>query len=179
MNESKFWQLLEYAKAKSNGDIKEQRQLIANCLADLDLEEIMEFYAISLEKRAQIYTREIWMAAALLMDGCGNDSFDDFREWLVSQSQTVFYNVLENPDNLANLFTNQIEFDYEELVLFTCIGMAYEMKTSQQELPPPLRPLKVSEWELRGDWCEDDKLIEKYPRLFVLHKKWYEDQLGW
>src|SRR5689334_5871199 len=98
MNEAKFWKILEYAKEQSKGDFKKQLEIIATTLAELEVEEILEFNQISAEKDVLCYTYELWDAARLLMHGCGDDSFIDFRDWLVSQGEAVFYKVLQDPD---------------------------------------------------------------------------------
>lgn len=49
------------------------------------------------------YRWDLWDAAYLLMQGCGDDSFEYFRCWLVAQGRGAFENAVRNPDTLADL----------------------------------------------------------------------------
>jgi hypothetical protein len=59
MNQSKFWQLLEYAKQEGKGDLDEHHRQLVYGLSQLPPEEIREFEAICLELQALAYSHDL------------------------------------------------------------------------------------------------------------------------
>jgi hypothetical protein len=46
------------------------------------------------------YRRDLKAAAYVVMSGCSDDCFMDFRKWLVTRGKSVYQAALENPDSL-------------------------------------------------------------------------------
>jgi hypothetical protein len=171
MNEAQFWRILERAKVQSNGDLYKQHELIANSLAELEVSEILEFDQIYYEKDVFCYTAKLGDVAQILMRGCGDDSFMDFRDWLISQGEEIYYYALKDPDSLANVIDLDAgKFKYLESIMFSAVESGNEMKTGQEEMPPYLKSYK---YELKGEFCPREEYKDKYPKLTAISRRWY------
>ena len=49
------------------------------------------------------YKYGLWTAASVMLDGCSDDGFIDFRGWLIAQGKNVYFAALEDPDSLADV----------------------------------------------------------------------------
>ena len=72
-------------------------------LLGMQPEQILKFHTVLHGYRDAAYKYGLWTAASLLMDGCTDDLFIDFRAWLIAQGKTVYMAALENPDSLAEV----------------------------------------------------------------------------
>ena len=45
----------------------------------------------------------LWDAANIMMEGCSDDGFIDFRAWLIAQGREVYLAALKEPDSLADV----------------------------------------------------------------------------
>lgn len=50
------------------------------------------------------YKQDLWAVAYVVMGGCSDDCFMDFRAWLIAQGQEVFESALKNADSLCGVF---------------------------------------------------------------------------
>ena len=54
--------------------------------------------------RDAAYKYGLWTAAGIMMEaGCSDDSFSDFRMWLIAQGKEVYLNALKDPDSLSGV----------------------------------------------------------------------------
>jgi hypothetical protein len=103
--------------------------------------------------------------------GCSDDSFDDFRAWLMSQGRRRFEYALKDPDTLARIGGPRRALDWIELAELTYLAReAYEQKTGQ-EMPDSILQgtarLELSEW----DFDNDTEMKKRYPKLFAKYRK--------
>ncbi|MEO7298393.1 MAG: DUF4240 domain-containing protein, partial [Verrucomicrobiota bacterium] len=56
------------------------------------------------------YDANLWLGAVVILGGCGDDTFTDFRCWLIAQGRNAFKSAVEDPDSMAG-FDN---FDGDE-----------------------------------------------------------------
>lgn len=95
LTEEKFWNLI--GESQSADDLYEK-------LSPLSEDELFGF-RYWWEHFCNIsYRQDLWAAAYIYRGGCGDDSFDYFRYWLITQGRKVFYNALENADSLCDVF---------------------------------------------------------------------------
>lgn len=119
MNKDAFWKIIEYAKKESNGDRKLYTWYIDDSLRFLKQEKILEFQIIFRSYLDIAYKYGLWTAAMIMHGGCTDDEFTDFRCWLISQGEEVYFNALKNPDSLAELpITRDCQF--EALISVAC-----------------------------------------------------------
>ncbi len=71
------------------------------------LAQIIAFDRLFLLKRLDAYRWNLWGVAHLICGYCRDDSFDDFRRWLISQGRQTFERVLQNPEAVIDLLESQ------------------------------------------------------------------------
>ena len=117
MNKEQFWQIIDSARAESEGDIDEMADVLADKLSAIETPEIFAWHQIFLEYQHLSYKEKLWAAAYVINGGCGDDGFDYFRAWLTAQGKAVFVNALENPDSLADVDeAREDETEFEDML---------------------------------------------------------------
>ena len=66
-------------------------------------EQALNFDAIIHGYRDLAYKYGLWSAASILCDGCSDDGFIDFRDWLIAQGREVYMAALKDPDSLTDV----------------------------------------------------------------------------
>lgn len=96
-----FWGLVERS-ALENADPYARAEWIARALTGLSDEDLVDFqeHLDALSQRAG--GDLVWQAAALIRNGCGDDSFSRFRAWLIGLGRDTFERVVADPDHLAD-----------------------------------------------------------------------------
>lgn len=118
------------------------------------------------KKQANKYN--LWDAAYVLNNGCGDDDFANFRAGLIALGKEVFYRVLESPDEalaalpIAEQLIRCEAFDYVPCEV-------YEHRFGN-ELPEAYLPHTEPEGTYLGCGPDPEILEEKYPLLF--NKYW-------
>jgi hypothetical protein len=69
----------------------------------LPQEQALTFAAIFEAQDTRATRWDIWGAGYVLDEGMGDDSFKDFRSWLIGQGRDVFEAVLADPDSLVDV----------------------------------------------------------------------------
>ena len=103
INKDTFWQFIEEAKGQCGKDMDAMLSWIKGRLLGMQPEQILKFHTVLHGYRDAAYKYGLWTTASLLMDGCTDDLFIDFRAWLIAQGKTVYMAALENPDSLAEV----------------------------------------------------------------------------
>lgn len=167
MDKAEFWDTIETAKNESGGSINRQLKILHEKLCNLTVDEIVRYDTIFSEYFFQAYTWELWAAAYIINQGCGDDSFMDFRAGLISRGEDIFTKAVENPESLIEVITFENgelsdESDWAagiEEMNYIASG-AYEAKTGSDEMPSNLPPdinIKGKEWN-EG---EENKVLPK------------------
>ena len=112
-----FWQLIDNARNASSKIVEVPRRLI-DALCSLEEQEIVDFWSHYIDCLHRSYDARLWLAAVVIMDGCGDDTFCDFRGWLIAQGRAVFESALADPDSLADLDSFDGEEGYPTLFYF-------------------------------------------------------------
>ncbi|MET7393781.1 DUF4240 domain-containing protein [Dactylosporangium sp. NPDC005572] len=95
------WDLLDRVPAANHAGKVGMDELVSE-LARLPVPRIVEFHrgVVALANRA--LTWRLWEAATIIFrQEIGQDSFTDFRLWLVAQGREVFEAAVADPDSLA------------------------------------------------------------------------------
>lgn len=95
ISQEQFWQLIEQSDKGEN---------LYEVLSELSDDEIFGFKYWWIYYHAIAYKQDLWAVAYIVMGGCGDDAFMDFRNWLVAQGQAVFENAMKNADSLCDVF---------------------------------------------------------------------------
>jgi len=165
-----FWKIMDEARHKAAKGTD-----IPNCLAGIlkqkPVADLLEFEKQSMELFVNAYDARLWTAASLTMDFCSDDTFMDFRGWLIAQGKLAYEQALENPDSLADL--NLTSGDYESPLLFSFSSVAVEIyreKTGQFEIPLDYSKCRHPQLQLANKEFmnyDEAKLSTTFPKLYA------------
>lgn len=166
MEEDQFWEIIKTTKDNSGGDFEQQQEQLTNELRKLTPDDVILFGNRFRYFRGQANTWELWGAIYIIHGGCSDDSFNDFREWVIGQGKNFYYKTIKDPESLVEVDTDKIdEVDWE--------GLGYVHSTVFKELTgqemeyifKEKQETTGVEWEEEGDDLKNmfPKLYAKYP----------------
>ncbi|MBB1193096.1 hypothetical protein DNC80_05350 [Flavobacterium sp. SOK18b] len=160
METDRFWQIIEVSKSKSNGDYEKQQNELEKELLKLSGIEILEFDNKFRTLRGEIYSWDFWAAAYIINGGCSDDSFSDFRGWLIGQGKTIYNSAINDIETLSILKETN-NGDWEGLSYVPTD--AYKKKTGR-DIPEGIQ----ENFEISGEeWEENEnELKSKFPKLW-------------
>ena len=175
MDISEFWKLIDRTREAASGDAEKQSELLIEKLAQLPAEEIISFERIFDDLKDNAYVGNLWDAAIVIMDGCGDDGFQEFREWLVGRGKEAYENAIKDPETLVDVL------EIGEQIFPTLLGPAFEAyeKVTGKDIPPMPRPRA----QLQGrptinlDMGETLLLAEistRFPKLAAKFWEWWK-----
>ena len=103
INKDTFWELIAQAKEQCGQDQDAFCQWLENRLIEMGPEQALNFDYAAFAYRAAAYKYGLWSAASVMLDGCTDDGFTDFRGWLIAQGRDVYLAALKDPDSLADV----------------------------------------------------------------------------
>ena len=95
-----FWKIIDDAR-HSTQRASEIPDWLVDYLSRLEAREIAGFESRLRECMHWSYDAHLWLAAVVVLGGCGDDSFDYFRAWLISQGRGAFESALADTDSMA------------------------------------------------------------------------------
>jgi hypothetical protein len=101
MNTNAFWNIVDRVHASSPCDMDVKCRYLEIELRQLSVDEIYSFDWHFCDYWHRADTWDLWAAAVVICNGCGDDSFMDFRATLVSMGRAVFESGLADADSLA------------------------------------------------------------------------------
>jgi len=155
-----FWNLIEKTFESSQGNLSKQVELLTELLAQNSEDDIVDYKTILNDLMDKAYDAKLWDAAIVINCGCGNDSFADFRAWLIAHGKGVYEKALVDPEILVDL-VEMDEWAADELFLYVA-EYAYERKTGQ-ELPAHM--YRTERPELRGVFWPGETRNKRFPKL--------------
>ncbi len=161
MDEEQFWKIIQTTKDNSHGDFEEQQEALATELHKLTPDDIILFGNRFRYFRGQANTWELWGAIYIIHGGCGDDAFNDFREWVIGQGKEFYYKTVKDPESL-------VEFDTDSMDEIEWEGLGYVPSTVFKELTGKEMPYPFQEnHNTTGTkWAEEsDDLKKMFPRL--------------
>jgi hypothetical protein len=168
MDETDFWEIVDTTREAAGGDPDAHAELLVDRLTGLDPEAVTDFARHFEARFNRAYRWDLWGAAWVLLDGAGDDTFENFRCWLISLGRHVFEGALHEPDALAGLLESfDPESDGEAEDVGYAAFDAYEQLTGD-ELPDLGLPEPPPEPEGTPPDFEDARaLAAVYPRLWA------------
>jgi hypothetical protein len=132
MGITEFWELLDKTRKAAGGDPRKQSDLLTNELAKLHENEIILFNQIFRDFKDRAYIGNLWDAAAVIMYGCSDDGFQEFREWLVGRGKAAYENAINDPETLVDIL------EVGEQIFPTLLSPALEAyeKVTGKNMPP-------------------------------------------
>jgi Protein of unknown function (DUF4240) len=112
-----FWDLVADTRAQAVAANPESvvAEHVATMTAALEMlpdDEVRGFYRELRAVRARANSWDLWAAAYVALGGASDDSFLDFRNWLISHGRETYERVLADPDSVADLAWDEEENDF-------------------------------------------------------------------
>jgi hypothetical protein len=169
MEDDSFWQILAQSRASAGGSIEDQTDSLTTALAGLPAQEIAAFDVAFTAHRDELYSWDLWGAAYLMMGGCSDDCFTDFRSWVIAQGEDYFKAVRADPQALADgRLEDAGQVGEAELLSYAAMDAYVEATGRDIFMDYPSHPGPETATEPTGqEWDEgdEDALRARYPRL--------------
>jgi len=163
IDEELFWKIIKTCKDKAKADYEQQQEELRNELRKMTPNDIIMFGNRFRYFRGQANTWELWGAIYIIYGGCGDDSFNDFREWVIGQGKDFYYKTIQNPESLVDIETGIIvEVEWE--------GLGYVPLSVFEELTGQEMPYQYQENHntTGNEWAEEgDDLKNMFPKLYA------------
>lgn len=176
LDESVFWQIIDYSLKNSSDESEQLKVLIAE-IEQLSTKDMIGFKLRTDKLLHDSYSSDMWCAAYIMNGGCSDDGFEYFRNWVISRGQTTYYTAKRHPDSLI---TECIEGeDYYELESFWYVAVkAFKNKTGENLYDYISDDFKAGEnhdVQFAFNWNEDEPETMKAicPKLF--EKMWVQE----
>jgi Protein of unknown function (DUF4240) len=128
LDEDIYWQIVERSLEETE-DQEEQEQFLIKEIGRLSLKQMIGFRLRTDKLLYDTYNSEMWCAGYIMNQGCSDDGFEYFRNWIISRGKDVYYNAKENPDSLITEVEEEREYEFE---LFWYVALkAFEKKTGK------------------------------------------------
>ena len=174
MEITEFWELIDKTREAAKGDARKQSELLTEELTKLPEEEIISFDGIFDDLKDKAYIGNLWDAATVIMDGCSDSGFQEFREWLVGRGKEAYENAIKEPETLVDVL------EASEIIFPTLLGPAMDAyeKVTGKNIPP----MRRERAQLQGrptinmDADEAELLAElsaRFPKLTAKFWEWW------
>ena len=130
LDENLYWSIVDYS-LKHASNQQEQEQVLVKEISQLSPKQMIGFRLRTDKLLYDTYNSEMWCAGFIMNDGCSDDGFEYFRNWIISRGKTVYYKAKENPDNLVTETDPRLDmYDFESFwfVAFE----AFKQQTGQE-----------------------------------------------
>jgi len=97
-----FWKLIDDVR-QASGNLVEMPGRLTDALSLMDKQEIVDFDSHFTHVLFHSYDAKLWLGAVVMLNGCGDDTFVDFRCWLIAQGRDAYEAALSDPDSMADL----------------------------------------------------------------------------
>jgi len=140
MTTERFWQIIEATSAPTQ---EEQLERFKVELQQLSMQELIAFAKQFAEFEFAAYNWDLWLVVWLCQGGMfSDDSFSDFRSWLISRGREMYETALQDPDALVEDFSQTDNPTFERFGYVP--GQCYRERTEEEApdlgLSHPMEP---------------------------------------
>jgi Protein of unknown function (DUF4240) len=100
LDEDLYWRIVERSLEETE-DQDEQEQYLIKEIGKLSPKQMIGFRLRTDQLLYDTYNSEMWCAGYIMNQGCSDDGFEYFRNWVISRGKDVYYNAKENPTVLS------------------------------------------------------------------------------
>jgi len=157
LKEEQFWGIVEKSLEDTWGEEEQEEKLIQE-IAKLSPKEMIGFRLRTDKLLYDTYNSAMWCAGYLMNEGCSDDGFEYFRNWLISRGKETYYQAKENPDHLIEeVSADQSFYDFES---FWYVALeAFQRKTGMNLY----------------DYIDEDRFLTKESNYPQMEFNWEED----
>ncbi|MFD1211787.1 DUF4240 domain-containing protein [Arthrobacter sp. GCM10027362] len=164
-----FWEIIERTQNASGGRIQTQTVELEHCLAELPAAEIAAFDIEFARHHDELYSWDLWGAAFLLQNGCGDDCFEYFRSWVIAQGRDYFEVVRDDPSALADgRLGDEEEVAEAELLSYVASDTYTRLTGREMWNDYPDHPGAFDIDEPSGEQWEESELEAMFPEITPL-----------
>jgi len=179
MDETRFWQIIDTSRQRAREMTRKagedfidlHEKTLAEVLRGVTPGEVLAFDERFNHYHGLAYRWDLWAAAYWLHGGCSDDGFIDFRSCLISLGKELFFQVLNDPDSLAQII-DRPDAPYMQAEGFQYVpSKVYEEMTGQQMPSGEYKGPRAPTGE-RIDHDDDEvmrrhfpKIVEKFPEM--------------
>lgn len=157
MTAEQFWKIIAEINAKApDGSQKDMLRQAKKALGKLTLEELVAYDQIFHVYHRAAYRQYLWAASAALGASYSDDSFIDFRSWLISRGKQIYMDALRDPQSISKVIRKEEKLNFE--VFAYAATEVYTEKLKAQGVT-----VKIGEFPLSDASSEHpmDKELEK------------------
>jgi hypothetical protein len=158
MDDERFWAMIEWADEQSNGDMKKKYWCLYVQILQLPAEEAVMFAAIYDRHYYRSDTYPMCEAGDILVNGIGNDGFDDFRAAVLSMGKKIYERALDDPDTLVEIYAGIETWLFE--------SYSYAVMQAVEQVTGSYPPATTPKPEKMGGTPCAGPIEERFPRLF-------------
>ena len=103
VNKDTFWTLIHEAKRLCGQDQDGAFHWLEDQLLMMGPQQAQNFDHIAHGYLALADKYGLWSAASIMLEGCSDDGFMDFRSWLIYQGRETYLAALKDPDSLSGV----------------------------------------------------------------------------
>lgn len=172
MDDTRFWNIIDTSRQRA-AEIKRRpgqdfidvhEQTLAEALRALPPAEIAEFADRFWHHHAMVYRWDLWAAAYWLHGGCSDDGFVDFRSCLISLGQNLFFQVLADPDSLADI-VDRHDTPYMQSEGFQYVAAKVYKEKTGAEMPIGESRAPPDPAGDEFDFEDEELMRERFPRI--------------
>ena len=177
-NQNQFWNLIQYSKILHPHDKEAQVEALIEILSEQSDRVIFQYAAIYSKLYRETYTYNHWAIASILNEGCCDDTFRNFRSWVISEGRDLFRMYKSSPESIADeLDSSNHNFGQCEDMAFVGVyayqkahwdnEFAYQefYQSLQEDLGIDTSYEEPNNPELEITWTQN-KLQELFPKFF-------------
>jgi hypothetical protein len=164
-----FWELIEKARADSQGNFYDQMQIVTTRLSKRDEREIIGFECMLRDLLMRAYHYNVMAVQKIVEGSVSDDSFLYFRCKLILYGRMTFENAINNPNNIFERIDPTFSGEPLLLVADTAFKMKFGADTEKvlpRDYASELIDYDFGEYEVQGkDWNEED-IPKRYSKLW-------------
>lgn len=124
-----YWSIIDKSLKNTNNQDDQEQYLIQE-ISKLTPKEMIGFRLYTDKLLYETYNSEMWCAGYIMNEGCSDDSFEYFRNWVISRGKDTYLKAKENPDYLINEVVDGAEFYEFESFWYVALE-AFQKKTGK------------------------------------------------
>ncbi|MEV6410980.1 DUF4240 domain-containing protein [Kribbella sp. NPDC051718] len=172
MDENTFWALVEASREASDNSLEDQAEHLGGALLELGQDQVVAFDAVFTEASRAIYSWEHVGAASVMLGWVGDDTFTDFRSWVIAQGRTTYERFRADPDSIVDAgLDDQEELGAAEMYAGVAAEVFAELAGGEiWDLLPEREGVEFQE-DLAGVRFVESVgvMAERYPRLTAVY----------
>ena len=158
LDEELYWLIIDQSLHNSHNQ-DEQAAFLVKAIGQLTPKQMIGFRLRTDKLLYDTYTSDMWCAAYIMNQGCSDDSFEYFRNWVISRGKAVYYAAKANPDSLISEVDEEADmYDFEDF--WYVANDAFQQKTGKDLY----------------DFIDDDNFKTKEGQYPEIQFTWQEDE---